>query len=218
MVTAERTDDNYNSVVESIAEELNYFAGASQEQLNNAGAEAYEISTRLHWNNLSDKYREAYTLAEKKVDERADLFKSKQSIEYTILGNGKLDKPDWKKIYVEAKIPKELIPLREMSMNLWWSWNYEAMDLFKMIDPGLWESYRNNPIALLEALSIDKIEAMKRDGQFMEKLHEVYSTFRNYMDQKKSRPSKSVAYFSHIVHTTHRVGALCKNKKRQVGF
>ncbi len=149
VVTAVRTDDNYDSVVDAIAEELNYFAGASQDQLNNAGAEAYEISTHLHWNKLSEKYREAYTLAEKKVDERADLFKSKQSIEYTILGNGKLDKPDWKKIYVEAKIPKELIPLREMSMNLWWSWNYKATELFKSVDEELWKISGQNPVTLL---------------------------------------------------------------------
>ncbi len=63
----------------------------------------YEIAQKLHWDNLSEKYREAYTITNEKVESRADLFKSKQSVEYTVLVNGKLDKPDWKKIYVQAK-------------------------------------------------------------------------------------------------------------------
>lgn len=196
VVTAERTDDNYDSLVDAIAEELNYFAGASQEQLNNAGAEAYEISTRLHWNKLSDKYREAYTLAEKKVDERADLFKSKQSIEYTILGNGKLDKPDWKKIYVEAKIPRELNPLREMSMNLWWSWNYKATELFKSIDEELWKMSGQNPVTLLNKLSFEKLEELRRDDNFISNMLEVYDTFRTYMAESDQKPADQVAYFS----------------------
>ena len=196
VVAAERTDDNYDSVVDTIAEELNYFAGASHDQLKEAGAEAYDISTRLHWSKLSDKYHEAYSLAAKKVGDRADLFRSKQSVEYTILGNGKLDKPDWKKIYVEANIPNELNPLREMSMNLWWSWNYKATELYISIDEELWEQTGHNPVALLNKLSFEKLEELRRDDSFISNMQEVYDTFKAYMSEPYQKPTDQVAYFS----------------------
>jgi len=31
-------------------------------------------------------------------------------------------------------IPERLAPLEELSMNLWWCWNYDAEELFESID------------------------------------------------------------------------------------
>lgn len=196
VVTAERTDDNYDAVVNTIADELNYFASANKEKIKNAATEAYEISTRLHWDKLSDKYDDAYAIAEQKVSDRSDLFKSKQSIEYTILGNGKLEKPDWKKIYVEANIPTQLNPLKELSMNLWWSWNYKAIELYRSIDNELWESSGHNPVALINELSFERIEQLLQDDDFMAKMNEVYGTFKSYMAEAANKPDEQVAYFS----------------------
>lgn len=39
-----------------------------------------------------------------------------------------------RRIFIESQLPKELEPLRELSNNLWWSWNQEAIDLFHSID------------------------------------------------------------------------------------
>jgi len=196
VVTAERTEDNYDAVVDTIADEINYFAGAGPKELKDAGAEAYAISAQLHWDKLADKYREAYTITEEKVAERSDLFKTKQSIEYTILGNGKLDKPDWKKIFVEAKIPKELKALRELSVNLWWSWNYKASELFKSIDEDLWKTHEQNPVALLNTLSFERLEELRQDDIFISKMEEVYATFKSYMALSDQKPAYQVAYFS----------------------
>ena len=37
-------------------------------------------------------------------------------------------------------IPEPLAFLEELSRNLWWSWQHDAIELFRRIDPGLWES------------------------------------------------------------------------------
>ena len=196
VITAERTEDNYDAVVDTIAEELSYFASANTKKLEEARKEAYDISTQLHWDKLSGKYHEAYTLAEHKVEERSYLFKTKQSIEYTILGNGKLDKPDWKKIYVEANIPKDLNPLRELSMNLWWSWNYKVIELYQSIDEELWRMSGQNPVNLLNRLSFEKLEELRKDKGFMAGMQEVYADFKSYMAKADHKPDEQVAYFS----------------------
>ncbi|MEZ5198648.1 MAG: alpha-glucan family phosphorylase [Bacteroidales bacterium] len=194
--TIERTEDNYLEVVDSIEKELLFFATADPQQLKASRKESFEISALLHWDLLSDHYREAYAIAARKVEERSDLFKGKQSIEYTVFVNGKNETPDWKKIYVKAKIPKVLEPLRELSMNLWWSWNYEAIELFQNIDDDLWTATGHNPIAVLNGLSFEKMESLKGDVPFMDKMKRVYSSFKNYMKEAADKPDEQVAYFS----------------------
>ncbi|MCD4682602.1 MAG: DUF3417 domain-containing protein, partial [Bacteroidales bacterium] len=194
--TIERNEDNYDHVVEDVANELFYFSGINSEEFETSRNEAIEIAKKLHWDYLSEKYREAYTITNDKVESRADLFKSKQSVEYKVLGNGKLDKPDWKKIYVQAKIPAELEPLRELSMNLWWSWNYQATDLFNSIDEDLWITSGRNPVALLNRLSYEKLQELRKDKEFMDRMKQVFASFNQYMSEADSKPKDMVAYFS----------------------
>jgi len=79
---------------------------------------------------------------------------------------------------------------------LWWSWNYEAEELFEMIDPHLWEEYQHNPIILLESLSVGKLKELKNNAAFIEKYNTVYSSFKTYMEKAAGKPDKQVAYFS----------------------
>lgn len=43
--------------------------------------------------------------------------------------------------------------LRALGLNLWWTWHAEAIELFREIDPALWQNTNHNPIALLAALT-----------------------------------------------------------------
>ncbi|MFM9949829.1 MAG: DUF3417 domain-containing protein, partial [Saprospiraceae bacterium] len=45
-----------------------------------------------------------------------------------------------KRIFIESKLPEALAPLQELAGNIWWSWNKEAIHLFRAIEPELWES------------------------------------------------------------------------------
>ncbi len=44
------------------------------------------------------------------------------------------------KITVTAVIPNELSKLKDIAYNLWWSWNSDAIDLYREIDLALWEN------------------------------------------------------------------------------
>lgn len=43
--------------------------------------------------------------------------------------------------------------LRELGLNLWWTWHAEVIELFRELDPALWRDTNHNPIALLDSLS-----------------------------------------------------------------
>ena len=71
--------------------------------------------------------------------------------------------PVWKEVTVKSRIPDSLKMLQEMARNIWWSWNYEATDMFKSLDPELWSAVGQNPVAFLERLSYEKLESRIED-------------------------------------------------------
>jgi len=59
---------------------------------------------------------------------------------------------------VIPKLPERLKPLDEMARNLWFCWNLEVIDLFRSIDPDLWEEAGHNPLAMVSSLGNDRIK------------------------------------------------------------
>ena len=104
--------------------------------------------------------------------------------------------PNWKDVNVKSHIPAELEKLSELSRNIWWSWNYEATELFRDLDPVLWKEVGQNPVLLLERMSYAKLEALAADKVILRRLDAVYSKFRTYMDVEPDSKRPSVAYFS----------------------
>lgn len=100
-----------------------------------------------------------------------------------------------KKIFIESTIPAELIPLVELSSNLWWSWNNKAIALFKHIAGPTWEKADYNPIEVLANLNQEKALQLKNDPDFMNTLHEVHTSFKNYMNTPRDLDRPSIAYF-----------------------
>lgn len=104
--------------------------------------------------------------------------------------------PNWREVNVKSHIPAELEKLSELARNIWWSWNYEATDLFKDLDPDLWKEVGQNPVQLLERMSYAKLEALATDKVILKRIEEIYAKFRAYMDVKPDSKRPSVAYFS----------------------
>ena len=61
-------------------------------------------------------------------------------------------------------IPARLSRLLELAYNLWWAWHPEAQDLFKDIDPTLWENIYHNPVKFLREVRQDRLEASAADA------------------------------------------------------
>ena len=87
--------------------------------------------------------------------------------------------PNWKDVNVKSHIPVELEKLSELARNIWWSWNYEATELFRDLDPALWKEVGQNPVLLLERMSYAKLEALANDKVILRRLDavEVFYSF-----------------------------------------
>lgn len=64
---------------------------------------------------------------------------------------------------VRPRIPERLQALQTIAYNLWWSWNHEAIALFRRIDEDLFESLENNPVKLLSSVSPERFKELEQD-------------------------------------------------------
>jgi len=76
-------------------------------------------------------------------------------------------------------IPKPLAFLEELSRNLWWSWQHDAQELFRRIDPGLWEEAGRNPILFLTYIDQKRLEDLASDDSFLAHLLRVKERFES---------------------------------------
>ena len=89
-----------------------------------------------------------------------------------------------KRIYIESTLPKGLEGLNTLANNLWWSWNNDAIELFKSLDPENWERLHYNPIAILNTLSYERGNELLADKSFVAKLNKLEKAFKAYVDKK----------------------------------
>jgi len=82
---------------------------------------------------------------------------------------------------VEPALPDKLIPLKELAYNLWWCWHAEARDLFRRLDPQLWDRVNHNPVALLGKVSQSRLESAAADQGFLAHLERVHLALQKYM-------------------------------------
>ncbi|MCF8362900.1 MAG: alpha-glucan family phosphorylase [Prolixibacteraceae bacterium] len=106
------------------------------------------------------------------------------------------DTPTWKNLIVESNIPKSLKALKEISRNLWWTWNTKARELFEYIDEEKWEESLHNPIVLLDKVSYNRYTELEKDEEFKYKLDWVYNEMTNYLKERKEADTEKIAYFS----------------------
>ena len=123
---------------------------------------------------------------------------------------------------VIPSLPTKLERLRELAHNLWWSWNHEAIELFRRLDRDLWESAGHNPVLMLGVIRQERLEQMAEDDGFLAHMDRVYREFRRYLasqgtwyDKTFGKPGKDaaagsagrrIAYFSAEFGLTESLG------------
>ncbi|MEK6778046.1 MAG: alpha-glucan family phosphorylase [Candidatus Deferrimicrobiota bacterium] len=83
--------------------------------------------------------------------------------------------------HVYPNIPKALKPLEDLARNLWFSWNWDAVQLFIRLSPALWEKSYQNPVLMLGSLTQEDLEAAARDESFVANLKRVHENFTKYL-------------------------------------
>jgi len=102
---------------------------------------------------------------------------------------------------VRTVLPEPLRPLEELVLNLRWSWHPETLDVFRSVDPELWETVRHDPVRLLGEVSAERLAALSADRRFLRRLGEAAEDLRDYLTaprwyQRRDTGPAAVAYFS----------------------
>jgi glycogen phosphorylase/synthase len=195
----ERSDDNDVEVIEHAAKNIIHLASFDEKAMQQAKQSASEISKIALWKNLIDYYYKAFDVALQKIAPRASLIEMKEQPTEPIVHVEKLadiNQPVWRRLVVHKNIPEKLLILDELSKNLWWCWNFDAIELFESIDPELWKESEFNPIDFLDRISYNKYLKLESNKEFLDRMHAVYDRFKTYMQKKEQQQSPRVAYFS----------------------
>lgn len=104
---------------------------------------------------------------------------------------------------VTPSIPSKLSALLDIAYNLYWTWNQDAVELFRRLDRDLWDSLNHNPILLLGKISQERMIEVSNDDGFLAHLARVEEQFKNYIKEKswyqknyKETGLPYIAYFS----------------------
>ena len=103
--------------------------------------------------------------------------------------------PVWKNVTIKMRIPESLKNVERLAHNLWWTWNNEAIELFKSMDPDLYRECGKNPVAMLGRMSYGSLNNLAANKEFLERANDVCAKFDKYMKVKPDTSRPSVAYF-----------------------
>ena len=112
--------------------------------------------------------------------------------------------PTFQTYNVTPILPETLEPLRELSFNLWWTWEPAARRLFRELDPELWDQTNHNPVRMLQLSRQSRLEELAQDKNFLRELKQVFQAFEKYLGRQdtygKTGPAAAIknpiAYFS----------------------
>ncbi|GAA5165081.1 alpha-1,4 glucan phosphorylase [Ornithinimicrobium tianjinense] len=112
-----------------------------------------------------------------------------------------------RRLHVRTVLPASLAPLHDLALNLRWSWHPPTRDLFASIDPDLWASTGQDPVAILSSLRSDDMDRLAADEQFVRRVREASEDLERYLTkprwyheqgagERDGRTLDAIAYFS----------------------
>ncbi len=191
-----RQQGDIDKVIEKIVSTMRGLLSYTDKGMAQITESALEVAEKLLWKDLIVNYQKAWDVALEKSGGRHYML---EPVPYAELMHEvvfqKNDTPSWKKVLVKPVYSVEMRKLEELSRNIWWCWNVDAVELFESIDPVAWKATEHNPVALMEGLSVEQIADLENNEVFIERLNKVYDQFKAYMAQP-TQQKDLIAYFS----------------------
>jgi starch phosphorylase len=103
---------------------------------------------------------------------------------------------------VRPVLPPSLRLLGDLVNNLRWSWHQPTQDLFAAIDAAVWEASGHDPVRLLGALPVGRIDELADDAEFLERLRHAHGDLEHYLtadlwyQSLGEQAPRSIGYFS----------------------
>lgn len=85
---------------------------------------------------------------------------------------------------VTPSLPEKLEALSEIVHNLYWTWNHDAIELFRRLDRKLWDETHHNPVLMLGKLSQERLDQVANDDSFISHMNRVSVQLNVYMQEK----------------------------------
>jgi glycogen phosphorylase/synthase len=197
VIVLDRNDGGEEKLVEELTREMSRLISLPIDKMEELRRNASEIAATALWQKFFINYRETYSIALHKSQERYELFRDKRQHDLYFLKDMPVEqKPIWNRVVVEPNIPLKLEKLAKIAENLWWTWDHEAGALFEHIDPELWKQAGKNPRILAELLTIKRLKTLETNEEFIRKVDVVFERFEQYMAKSSEKPQELIAYFS----------------------
>lgn len=104
---------------------------------------------------------------------------------------------------VVPSLPAVLEPLSSLAFNLHWEWDPEAIDLFRRLEPDLWEASGHNPVLMLGHIDQQRLRLLARDDGFIAQMERVTERLVRYISHRPvwpvalgQEPTPQIAYLS----------------------
>ncbi|HMG75053.1 MAG TPA: alpha-glucan family phosphorylase [Pyrinomonadaceae bacterium] len=90
-------------------------------------------------------------------------------------------------------LPAPLQPLQSLSSNYWWSWAPDGNEVFRDLDPGLWQQCEQNPRILLAQVSDLRLAQVAADPVFADRIRRLSAQFSAYLGDTRPWPKLQLA-------------------------
>ncbi|HEX8160405.1 MAG TPA: alpha-glucan family phosphorylase [Pyrinomonadaceae bacterium] len=77
-------------------------------------------------------------------------------------------------------LPDSIAALAQLSWNYWWSWGADGAEVFRDLDPHLWEECEHNPRRLLAEVSELRLTRMATDPSYVARVRRLAERFARY--------------------------------------
>ena len=103
----------------------------------------------------------------------------------------------------QNRVPAPLAPLERLAWNYWWSWAPDGAEIFRDLDPDIWEACEQNPRQLLARTSAYRLAEAAADPVYLERVQRIDRKFQAYIaagigwpvDHPQITSERPVAYF-----------------------
>src|SRR5580704_11577028 len=99
-------------------------------------------------------------------------------------------------------LPERLRGLDELSLNLRWTWDHATIELFRSLDPDLWEETRHNPRLMLGRAGQRRLVELASDEVFLAQLDRAATSLKQYLSSTggflRAHPEAAGLVFSYF--------------------
>lgn len=90
-------------------------------------------------------------------------------------------------------LPPPLESLQPLSWNYWWSWAPDGNEVFRDLDPGLWQQCEQNPRLLLTQVSDLRLAQVAADPAYADRIQRLTARFTDYLSETRPWPKLQLA-------------------------